>query len=70
MSVDALTNTASTRLADQMAPTRSLTSDGMWHALRDLHVFCLQDANALYLPGSWPVDGACPVKFCQWRMNR
>lgn len=58
------------RLAEKMASTSPLTTDEMWAALRDLHTLCLREPNVLYLPGSRPVDGACPVKRCQRRMDR
>lgn len=58
------------RLAERMASTHPLSSDEMWDALGDVRALCLQDSNVLYLPGSRPVDGACPVKACQRQMNR
>lgn len=58
------------RLAEKMASTSPLTTDEMWAALRDLHTLCLREPNVLYLPGSRPVDGACPVKRCERRMDR
>jgi hypothetical protein len=58
------------RLAQKMACTSPLTTDEMWAALRDLHTLCLREPKVLYLPGSHPIDGACPVKRCQWPMDR
>lgn len=58
------------RLAKKMASACPLTSDEMWDALRDLYTLCLEDSNVLYLPGSRPMDDACPTKCCQRRMNR
>lgn len=58
------------RLAQKMALTRPLKSDEMWDSLQDLHTLCLQDSNVLYLPGSRPLDGACPVKCCRRQMDR
>ena len=49
------------RLAEKMASTHPLTADQMCAALRDLHTLSLRDSNVLYLRGSRPIDGACPV---------
>lgn len=58
------------RLAQKMAYTSPLTTDEMWAALRDLHTLCLREPEVLYLPGSHPIDGACPVERCQRPMDR
>jgi hypothetical protein len=51
-----------------MASTFVLPVDEMWAALEDLLTLCLRDVDVLYLPGSCPVDGACPI--CRRRMNK
>ena len=56
------------RLAQAMASTSALPAEEMWAALEDLLTLCLQDVDVLYLPGSRPQDGACPI--CQRRMDR
>lgn len=56
------------RLAQAMASTSVLSVDEMWAALQDLLTLCLRDVDVLYLPGSRPVDGECPI--CRRRMNR
>ena len=58
------------RLAQQMAADHALEPAEMWQALQDLYTLCVQDFTVLYLPKSRPVDGACPVKCCQLRMDR
>ena len=58
------------RLAQYMASEQPLEPDEMWCALQDVRSLCVQDFTILYLPRSRPVDGACPVKCCQIRMDR
>ncbi|KAK5214871.1 hypothetical protein LTR96_011715 [Exophiala xenobiotica] len=58
------------RLAQEMAADHALEPTEMWQALQDLYTLCVQDFTVLYLPKSCPVDGACPVKCCQLRMDR
>ena len=58
------------RLAQTMAADQALEPHGMWRALQDVYNLCKHDFTVLYLPGSRPVDGACPVKCCQLRMDR
>ncbi|KIX00565.1 uncharacterized protein Z518_09630 [Rhinocladiella mackenziei CBS 650.93] len=53
-----------------MASPYPLTTDEMCDTFGDLHTICLQDSNVPHLPGSRPIDDACPVKDCQRRMNR
>ena len=53
------------RLAEQMSADDHLEPAKMWLALQDLQSLCSQDFTVLYLPGSRPVDGACPIKCCQ-----
>jgi hypothetical protein len=53
------------RLAERMAVERVLEPDEMWRGLQDIYALCVQDSIVLYLPRSRPVDGACPVKYCQ-----
>ncbi|KAK5203076.1 hypothetical protein LTR47_011194 [Exophiala xenobiotica] len=52
-----------------MAADHALEPTEMWQALQDLYTLCVQDFTVLYLPKSRPVDGACPVKCCQLRMD-
>jgi hypothetical protein len=58
------------RLAQSMASDEPLSPAAMWRAMGDLHSLCTQDLTVLYLPGSEPREGACPVKCCQLKMNR
>lgn len=58
------------RLAQKMAADQPLEPGEMWQALQDLHALCVQDFTVLYLPRSRPVDGACPTKCCQLRLDR
>jgi hypothetical protein len=58
------------RLAQNMASDQPLEPGEMWRALQDIHSLCVQDFTVLYLPRSRPIDGACPVKCCQLRMDR
>ncbi|KAN0069234.1 Protein of unknown function (DUF3435) domain containing protein [Elaphomyces granulatus] len=57
------------RLAQKMVADHALEPSEMWQALQDLYTLCVQDFTVLYLPKSRPVDGACPVKCCQLRMD-
>ncbi|EXJ95819.1 hypothetical protein A1O1_00943 [Capronia coronata CBS 617.96] len=56
------------RLARAMASTHALPVEEMWAALQDLVTLCRRDMDTVYLPGSRPVDGLCPI--CQRRMKR
>ena len=56
------------RLAQAMASTHALPAEEMWAALQDLVTLCHRGTDVLYLPGSRPINGACPI--CQRRMNR
>ena len=58
------------RLAQTMAADQPSEPGEMWQALQDLHSLCVQDFTVLYLPRSRPVDGACPTKCCQLRLDR
>ena len=58
------------RLSQKMAADHPLEPGEMWQAVQDLHTLCIRDLTVLYLPRSRPVDGACPVKCCQLRMDR
>jgi hypothetical protein len=58
------------QLAEKMASTSPLTKNEMWAALWNLHILCLREPNVLYFPGLRPVNGACPDKRCQRRMDR
>ena len=57
------------RVAGKMASPHPMTSDEMWDALRDLQSLCSQDSDVHYLPGTRPVNGACPVQNCLRRLN-
>ncbi|MCJ1474750.1 hypothetical protein MMC13_003410 [Lambiella insularis] len=57
------------RLAQTMATDQVSTPDEIWHALQDVYNLCRHDFTVVYLPGSRPVDGACPVKCCQLRID-
>ncbi|KAK5202942.1 hypothetical protein LTR41_011299 [Exophiala xenobiotica] len=57
------------RLAQKMAADHALEPTEMWKTMQDLYTLCMQDFTLLYLPKSRPVDGACPVKCCQLRMD-
>ena len=58
------------RLAKRMAADQPLEPDEMWQAMQDLYNLCLEDFTVLYLPRSRPVDGACPARCCQLRLDR
>ena len=58
------------RLANRMAADQPLEPEEMWQAMQDLHNLCLEDFTVLYLPRSRPVDGACPARCCQLRLDR
>jgi hypothetical protein len=49
------------RLAKWMASDAPLSPTEMWQAVRDLHLWLVQDSTILHLPGRKPVQGACPV---------
>ncbi|KAK5188772.1 hypothetical protein LTR99_008935 [Exophiala xenobiotica] len=53
-----------------MALDRPLEPAEMWQSLQDLHDLCVQDLTVLYLPRSRPIEGACPVKFCQIQLEK
>jgi hypothetical protein len=58
------------RLAQQMASDQALRLEVTWRAMEDLYTLCVQDQTVLYLPKSRPVDGSCPTKRCQLRLDR
>ena len=58
------------RLARRMAAEEPLEPEEMWRALQDLYSLCVEDFTVLYLPGSRPVDGACPAICCHLSLDR
>lgn len=57
------------RLAQRMASDAIMTSEERWLGMEDLYTLCTRDYSVLYLPGHQPVNGRCPVKYCQCNLK-
>jgi hypothetical protein len=58
------------RLAQHMASNEPLSPEAMWAATDDLRALYSLDLSVLYLPGHQPIEGRCPVKCCQLKLDR
>ena len=58
------------RIAEAMSSDKPMSWDDMWDATRDLHALCTLDLTVAYLPGHWPVNGACPARACSQNLKR
>lgn len=58
------------RLAQMLASDEPLTPEARWLAMEDLYTLCTRDFSVLYLPGTQPIGGACPVKCCRLELDR
>ena len=58
------------RLAQRLSSQELLTADARWLAMEDLYTLCTRDFSVLYLPGTQPMDGACPVQCCRLELEQ